>query len=110
MNMTNKVLTDLSISELQYYIKNKEVSPVEVVQEAIFLIQEKGNDINAFITSLHQEAIKEAQKAEKNILSGNYKGPLHGIPIGIKDIIYLKGSRTTSGSELFLTNFSEYDA
>lgn len=108
--MTNKVLTDLSISELQYYIKNKEVSPVEVVQEAIFLIQEKGNDINAFITSLHQEAIKEAQKAEKNILSGNYKGPLHGIPIGIKDIIYLKGSRTTSGSELFLTNFSEYDA
>lgn len=108
--MTNKVLTDLSISELQYYIKNKEVSPVEVVQEAIFLIQEKGNDINAFITSLHQEAIKEAQKAEKNILSGNYKGPLHGIPIGIKDIIHLKGSRTTSGSELFLTNFSEYDA
>lgn len=110
MSMTNKILTDLSISELQYYIKNKEVSPIEVVQEVICLIQEKNNDINAFITSLHEEAIKDAQKAEKDILSGNYKGPLHGIPIGIKDIIHLKGSRTTSGSGLFLSNFSEYDA
>ncbi len=108
--MTNKKLTELSISKLQNYIKNKEISPVDILKEVIDLIQEKNKDINAVITMLYEDALKEAQKAEKDIIKGDYKGALHGIPIGVKDIINLKGTKTTSGSNLFLNNMSDYDA
>lgn len=98
--MTNNDTTQMSIAELQHHMKNKLISPVEVVTKVIDKAAEKNAELNAFITLTHERALQQAKIAETEIIQGNFKGPLHGIPVGIKDLIHLKGYRTTCGSAL----------
>ena len=88
----------LSIADLSELVRKREVSPVEVVQAHLGRIDELDGKLNSFITLLKDESLKAAQEAEKAIRSNNYLGPLHGIPIGLKDLYYTKGILTTAGS------------
>lgn len=66
--------------------------------------------LNAYITVLKHQALTDAHVAERNILEGNYLGPFHGIPIGLKDTLMTRGIRTTAGSAMFAHSIPNYDA
>lgn len=97
--MTN--FTYMNAADLAPMIKSGEVTPTELTKHFLGRIKEKDGTINAFITVLEDDALKQAKKAEEEIANGNYKGPLHGMPIGIKDTYQTKGVLSTSGSALF---------
>ncbi|KSU81096.1 aspartyl-tRNA(Asn)/glutamyl-tRNA(Gln) amidotransferase subunit A [Fictibacillus enclensis] len=108
--MNKNTVLHLSLSSLSEEIKLKEISPVEVVRELLARIEEINPVVNAFITVLQEQAVKEARQAEEEIMAGNYRGPLHGIPIGLKDLIYTKGIRTTMGSKIYQNYIPDRDA
>lgn len=91
----------MSAGQLSGLIKNKEISPVEVIDAHLARIEATEPVLNSFITLLPDEARAAARRAETDIQRGNYKGPLHGIPVGLKDLFNTAGVRTTSGSKLF---------
>ena len=82
-------------------IRKGEVSPLDLVNEALKQITEKNIDHHAFITVAEKEAIESAKLLEQELLNGKVRGPLHGIPIAIKDLIYTKGIKTTMGSKIY---------
>lgn len=90
-----------SAAELAPKIQSGETSPVELARHFLDRIAAQDESINAFITVTEDVAMRQAEQAEKEIAAGNYKGPLHGIPIGIKDTYQTKGVLSTSGSALF---------
>jgi len=108
--MKNKELLKLSISELAPKIKSREVSPVEVTKAALEQMERVRPRTNSFITVLSDSAIKQAKEAEKAIMRGDYRGQLHGIPVGIKDNLATEGIRTTLGSKIFSDYVPEKDA
>ena len=97
-------LYELSIKEISELIKKKEVSPVELTEQILNRIERYDGDINSYVTVLSDYAIQKAKKAQDDIASGKYLGPLHGVPIGLKDIFVMKYVRTTAGSKI-LENF-----
>jgi len=99
--MDSKDLCHLSVAELSRLIRKKEVSPADVVEAHLNLIEALEPALNSFITLLPKKAMEEAKEAEREIQAGQYRGPLHGIPIGLKDLFYVKGVRNTSGSKIF---------
>jgi aspartyl-tRNA(Asn)/glutamyl-tRNA(Gln) amidotransferase subunit A len=100
----------MDIRTLSTKLQKKEISPVDLVKTSLTVISEKNPDVNAFITVCEEEALAEAKKAEEEIMGGTYRGPLHGIPIGVKDIIFTKDIRTTMGSKVYANFVPEYDA
>src|SRR6266496_1475733 len=90
-----------SIAELSEPIRRREVSPVELVRECLECIERLNPILNAFITVMAESALTAAERAEKEIQSGSWRGPLHGVPIGLKDLIDTTGVRTTAGSAVF---------
>src|SRR3954468_403400 len=99
-----------SIAELSALIRRRDVSPVEVVQECLACIERLNPTLNAFITVMAESALAAAAQAEKDIQSGSWRGPLHGIPIGLKDLIDTAGVRTTCASALFADRVPAADA
>ena len=95
---------DLTISNLAPLIRRKKVSPVELTHALLARIKQLDPQLNSFITVTEDLAIAQAKKAEKAITRGDYCGPLHGIPICLKDLFFTKGIRTTAGSRI-LRNF-----
>ncbi len=91
----------LNLFRLSQLIQKKEISPVEVVEAYLSRIDSLNPQLNSFITLLPEQARESAKQAEKEILSGRYLGPLHGIPFGLKDLYYVKGIRTTSGCKIY---------
>ncbi|MFP6869206.1 MAG: amidase [Nitrospinota bacterium] len=100
----------LSIFELSEKIKSREISPLEVIESHLAQIERLNPKLNAFITVCHEEAREAARQAEKEISDSKYRGPLHGIPFGAKDIIDSKGVLTTHGSSFFPENVPGEDA
>ena len=99
-----------SASALASLIQNKEVSPVEVVEAYLQRIDGLDFKFNSFLTVLRQGALEEARQAEQEILAGNYRGPMHGIPVGVKDQIWTKGIRSTGGSRILADFVPDDDA
>jgi aspartyl-tRNA(Asn)/glutamyl-tRNA(Gln) amidotransferase subunit A len=99
-----------SIAEISELIRRGDVSPVELTRECLDRIEELNPTLNAFITVTADSALTEAQRAETEIRSGNRRGPLHGIPIGLKDLIDTAGVRTTAGSAVFQDRIPVEDA
>ena len=79
----------------------RKISPVELTRACLQRIEERDPSLNAFITVTAEAALGQARTAEKEILGGNWRGPLHGIPIGLKDLIDTAGFPTTAASELY---------
>lgn len=86
--------------KLSTMIKEKEVSPVEIASQLLDLIEEVDPVINSFITIDREDVLAQAKKAGEEITAGLYKGPLHGVAIGLKDLINTKNLITTMGSEI----------
>jgi aspartyl-tRNA(Asn)/glutamyl-tRNA(Gln) amidotransferase subunit A len=91
----------LSVKELSRLIQNKEISPVELIKVHLSRIEALEPTLNSFITLLPEKAMAAAKRAEEEIQKGKYRGPLHGIPLGLKDLFYVKGIRNTFGSKIF---------
>lgn len=89
-----------TIAELAQRIRRKEISPVEVTRECLTRIDTLNPRLNAFITVMAEAALADARTAEGEIARGEWRGPLHGIPIALKDLIDTAGVRTTSASAL----------
>jgi aspartyl-tRNA(Asn)/glutamyl-tRNA(Gln) amidotransferase subunit A len=90
-----------SIVGLAPRLRRKEVSPVEVTRGCLDRIEKLNPALNAFISVTGESALAEARSAESEILRGEWRGPLHGIPIALKDLIDTAGTRTTAASALF---------
>ena len=91
-------IAHLQISELAYLIKNKKISSLELTEIYLSRIKRLDKKINAFVTVTETLAIEQAKKADKEIEGGNYKGLLHGIPYGIKDLASYPNFPTTWGA------------
>jgi aspartyl-tRNA(Asn)/glutamyl-tRNA(Gln) amidotransferase subunit A len=91
----------VTIAELGPRVRRKEVSPVELARDCLDRIEKLNPTLNAFITVTAESAMAEARAAEAEILRGEWRGPLHGIPVALKDLIDLAGTRTTAGSGVF---------
>ena len=102
--------TEISIAEASDLIRRKEISPVELTTSCLARIEQLNPTLNAFITIMHDSALAEAREAEEEIHAGNWRGPLHGIPIGLKDLIDTAGVKTTCGSALFKDRVPTEDA
>ena len=86
------------------------VSPVELTRDCLARIEQLNPRLNAFITVTAESALDQAQIAQDEILRGDWRGPLHGIPIGLKDLIDTAGVRTTAGSAMFKDRVPSEDA
>ena len=94
-----------TITEIAPLVRAGAISPVTLVRGCLSAIEARP-EVNAFITVLRESALEDATRAEEDIRAGRYKGPLHGIPIAVKDLIHIAGARTTSGSALPSTEAS----
>ena len=103
-------LVDISIAEASDLLRRKEISPVDLTASCLARIDELNPKLNAFITVMHDSALAQAREAEAEIHKGNWRGPLHGIPIGLKDLIDTAGVKTTCGSALFADRIPTEDA
>jgi aspartyl-tRNA(Asn)/glutamyl-tRNA(Gln) amidotransferase subunit A len=99
-----------TICELSKQIRDRSISPVELTHHCLVLIDKLNPSLNAFITVTAEAALDRARLAEREIYRGHYLGPLHGIPIGLKDIIDTAGTRTTAASALFKDRVPTEDA
>lgn len=99
-----------TIQQLSRELRARRVSPVELTRDCLTRIEKLNPKLNAFITVLADSALADARRAEQEIQSGHYRGPLHGIPIGLKDILDTAGIRTTAASALFKDRIPAEDA
>ncbi|HKZ52484.1 MAG TPA: amidase [Candidatus Acidoferrales bacterium] len=100
----------LPLSQLAPLIRKKDLSPVELLEAILTRIERFDSQLNSYITVLADSARAEARQAEKEILNGHYRGPLHGIPVSIKDLFATRGARTTCGSKVLADWVPDYDA
>ena len=102
--MDRSELPFISATELAALIKSREVSPVEATEAYLNRIPLIDAKLNSYITVTADRAIADARQAEQEIVAGRYRGPMHGIPLAVKDQVYTKGILTTGGSTI-LKNF-----
>src|SRR5258708_9416015 len=102
-------ICDTGAVELRRMIGAKEISPVELLNSCLQRIAEVNPALNAITAMCVDRAISEAKEAERAVMAGDPLGPLHGLPIGIKDLNETAGLRTTWGSPLFAEHVPEKD-
>jgi len=103
-------LLQLTIEDLAPLVRRREVSPVEITQAALAQADRLQPILNSFITILGNQAMAQAKEQEAALARGEYRGPLQGIPIGIKDNIATEGIRTTLGSKVLADYVPDEDA
>src|SRR5262245_33860930 len=102
--------TWLSALELAAAIRAKRISPVEIAESTLARIEALNPKLNAFCLVARELALRDAREAEIAVAKGEPIGPLHGVPISLKDVIFTRGLRTTGGSRLFAEAVPEEDA
>src|SRR5262245_38324153 len=103
-------MTALTISEAAELIRQKQISPVDLTAACLERIEQLNPQLNAFITVTPESALAQAREAETEIQRGRWRGPLHGIPIGLKDLFDTAGIKTTAGSAVFKDRVPADDA
>ncbi|MBI4640853.1 MAG: Asp-tRNA(Asn)/Glu-tRNA(Gln) amidotransferase subunit GatA [Candidatus Tectomicrobia bacterium] len=105
--MTQSELPFFSLHELAPLLKRGEISPVELTKALLERIEALNGSLVAYITIVADEALAAAKSAEEAIRSGAYRGPLHGIPIALKEVFETKGIRTTAGAKILENHIPE---
>jgi len=100
----------LTISELAPMIERGEISPVEVTRHMLDRIEKIDGELRAYARVMSDSAIDQAKQAESEIAAGNYRGPLHGVPIAVKDLCNTQGVTTRGGSAVFMDNVPDHDS
>lgn len=99
-----------SIKQVSTWIRNGEVSSTEILEDLLERTERVNKRINAYISLLEKDSVSAARRADEEIRSGRSRGPLHGIPISVKDIIAVRGSITSAASKILAENLTDYDA
>ncbi len=107
---TDKALHWASIAELSGLLRRKAVSPVEVTRAYLERIDALDRRLGAYITVTREQALAQAVEAERETARGEYRGPLHGVPVAVKDIIYTRGVPTTAGSRVLADFVPDQDS
>ena len=100
----------LSVGDLGRLIRAKKLSPVELTEAYLSRLETIGPTLNAVVTITRERAMAEARAAEREIKAGHYRGPLHGIPYGVKDLLATKGIPTTWGAAPYRNQVFDYDS
>jgi aspartyl-tRNA(Asn)/glutamyl-tRNA(Gln) amidotransferase subunit A len=103
-------LTRLSLAEASQLVRGRKISPVELTKACLAGIEQLNPKLNCFITVTADSALAQAQTAEEEIQHGKWRGPLHGMPIALKDLFDTAGVKTTAGSALFKDRVPSEDA
>ena len=103
-------MTDIGIAQASELLRRKQISAVELTTSCLNRIDQLNPTINAFITVMRDSALAQAREADDEIDAGNWRGPLHGIPIGLKDLFDTTDVKTTCGSALFAERVPSEDA
>src|SRR5690625_5255477 len=109
MQLTKELITK-SVTEIAPLIENKSVSPVELTRAVLDHAEQNDEKINAYISYTREQAEAAAKKAEEEISQGNYRGMFHGIPMALKDNIYIKDELTTMASKIHQDFKPSHDA
>lgn len=96
--------------ELAHLIRSQEISPVELTEATLARIERVDPQLNSYITVLPDSAREEARRLEQELVDGHYRGPLHGIPVSVKDMFTTRGVRTTCGSKVLSDWIPDHDA
>jgi aspartyl-tRNA(Asn)/glutamyl-tRNA(Gln) amidotransferase subunit A len=107
---TQTELCYLTIREASRLLKDRKLSPVDLTRAFLSRIEQLDGKLQAYITVLSDRALSEARSAEAEILRGDYRGPLHGIPIALKDLYDTAGIRTTASSRVMANRVPTEDA
>jgi aspartyl-tRNA(Asn)/glutamyl-tRNA(Gln) amidotransferase subunit A len=102
--------TWLSLNEASRLIQDRKISPVELTQACLKRIERLNPKLNAFIAVTAESALAQAREAEKEIQGGHWRGPLHGVPLALKDLFDTAGVKTTAASALFKDRVPTQDA
>ena len=103
-------LLELTLAEAARRVRRREVSPVELVEAALARIRAHDDVLRSFITVFEEQALQVARAAEMLSAAGHELGPLHGVPIALKDNVAVRGLRTTAGSRILADWHPEADA
>ena len=107
--MADMSLAYTPATTLARLIREKKVSPVEVVENSLARIEEVNGALNAFCFTYPEEALAQAHEAERAVMAKEPLGPLHGVPIAIKDLTPTRGKRTTLGSKIYENWVPDFD-
>ena len=99
-----------SVTRLAHLVRERKLSPVEIAQETFAEIGRLEPELQAWEALDEERALNDARRAEDAVMRGELLGPLHGVPVGVKDIIATAGLRTTMGSPVFKDNVPAQDA
>jgi len=99
--MADAEILELNLTDLSWLIAARKVSALEALEATLARLRSLDDKLNAFITVCADEARADAKKADQEIAAGNYRGPLHGVPVSIKDLFETAGVLTTGGSKIF---------
>jgi len=108
--MPSEELCWVSALDLARLVRDKAVSPVEVVDQVLARLARVNPRLNAYCTVAEEEAREAALAAEVSVMTGEELGPLHGVPVSIKDVVFTRRLRTTGGSRLYADHVPEEDA
>jgi aspartyl-tRNA(Asn)/glutamyl-tRNA(Gln) amidotransferase subunit A len=108
--MDGKDICELNLTDLSKLLAAGEMASSEAVGAVLTRLERLEGRLNAFITVLRQQALAKAKKADEEIARGNYRGPLHGVPVTIKDMFETAGVRTTGGSKILADWVPETDS
>src|SRR6185436_8361307 len=109
-NLSTNEGTSLTIQDAAEQLRKKRISPVELTKACLNRIEQLNPTLNAFITIMSDSALATAREAEAEIQHGRWRGPLHGIPIALKDLVDTAGVRTTAASGVFKDRIPTQDA
>ena len=108
--MNTSELPFLSAGDLSRLIQSKEVSPVEATEAYLDRIGSLDHRFNSYLTVMREQALADAQQAAEEIASGQHKGPMHGVPVAVKDQFWSRGVRSTGGSRILADFVPDEDA
>src|SRR5215470_16283943 len=108
--MSDSKLADLSLAEAAELVRARKASPVELTRACLRRIESLDPKLNAFVTVTAESALAAAQVAADEIARGGWRGPLHGVPLALKDIVDQAGVRTTAASNLLRENVASEDS